>query len=95
MEGRVQCYMYLMYLGNIDVVSAQVHSYYVSSACRQLPSIELFHDRATLFLVSQRLMSPHLTCLVLYISWAGSCVPMLHSIGHDNGLVSWLLNCDL
>jgi len=50
--------MYLMYLGNTDVVSAQiskVHSHLGSSACCQLLSIELFHDRATLFLM--RLMS--------------------------------------
>jgi len=60
-----------MYLGNTDVVFAQmskVHSHYDSFACCQLLSIELFHDRATLFLVSQRLKSPHLTCLVLHIS---------------------------
>ena len=57
------------------------------------------------FLVSQRLMPPHFTCLdygglsilqiVLRISWAGSYVPMLHSIGHDNDLVSWLTNGDV
>ena len=45
MAGRDHCYMHLMYVGNIDAVSAQmskVHSYV-----------------ATLFLVSQRLMPPH------------------------------------
>jgi len=99
MAGTDQCYMHLMYLGNTDVVGAQmskVHSHYGSSACCQLlSSIGLFHNRATLFLVSQRLKSPHLTCLVLHISWAGSCVPVLHCIGHENGSVSWLLNCDV
>ena len=93
-----QCYKHLMYLGNTDVVSTQmskVHSHYGSSACYQLLFLELFHDRATSFFVSQRLMSPHLTCLVLNISWAGSYVPILHSIGHDSGSASWLLNCDV
>ena len=36
--------------------------------------------------------SPHLTCLVLHITWAGSYVPMLHSIGHNNDSVSWFLS---
>ena len=91
--------MHLMYLGNTDVVSAQmskVHSHYSSSACCQLLSIEMYSlTEQALNLVSQRLMSPHLTCLVLHIIWAGSCVPMLHSIGHDSGSVSWLLDCDV
>ena len=58
MAGTDQCYMHLTYLGNTDVVSAQmskVHSHYSSSPFCQLVFIELFHDRATLFLVSQRL----------------------------------------
>ena len=49
--GTDQCFMHLTYLGNADVVSAQIskiHSHYGSSACCQLLSIELFHDRATL-----------------------------------------------
>ena len=79
--GTDQYFMHLTYLGNTHVVSAQIskiHSHLGSSACCQLLSIELFHDRATL--VPVRLMSPDLTCSVLHISWAGSCVPMLHSI---------------
>ena len=55
MAGADQCYMRLMYLGDTDIVSTQmskVHSHYGSSACCQLLSIKLFHDRATLFLVS-------------------------------------------
>ena len=72
MAGTDQCFMHLMYLGNTGVVSAQmskVHSHYGSSACCQLLFIELFHDKTTLFLVSQTLMSSH---LVLHISLAGA-----------------------
>ena len=32
--------------------------------------------------MSQRLMSPYLTCLVLHVSLAGSCVPMLRVQSH-------------
>ena len=45
MAGTDQFYMHLMYLGNTDVVSAQmskVHSHYGSSACCQLLSIEMY-----------------------------------------------------
>ena len=49
------------------------------------------------FVVSQRLMPPHFTTvdfqfvnalqIVPHISRAGSCVPLLHRIGHNNGSV--------
>jgi len=53
-----------MYVGNTDAQMSKVHSYYDSHVSYLLLSIELFHDcRATLFLMSQRLMPPHLTRL--------------------------------
>ena len=33
--------------------------------------------------------------IVLHIIWAGSCVSMLHSKGHNNGSVLWLPNGDV
>jgi len=56
MAGTDQCYMHLMYLGNTSAQISKVHCHHGSPACCQLLSIELFHDRATLFFV--RLMSP-------------------------------------
>ena len=50
MAGTDQWFMHLIYLGNTDVVSAQMskaHSHYGSSASCQLLSIELFHGKVT------------------------------------------------
>ena len=91
------CYMNLMYLGNTNADTAQMSeilSHYDSSACCSTIHIAIPRQSNIIFGESKT-NSPHLKYLVLHISWAGSCVPMLHSIAHDNGSVSWLPNGDV